>query len=165
MNSNDKIILEQIIGQEHSTRAGTLTKSEFFELFVAEQVLKDYDLGYNEIESGLIGGANDGGIDSIYVLVNGELAQEDFDFSTLKKGVVIETIVIQAKLTDGFGETAVDKFDLPPASRTKVKFVKSVTMENDGHEEEQIYRRTNHWVLAASRSRHADQGVVPQRRF
>ncbi len=55
--------------------------------------------------------------------------------------------------------------DLPPASRTNIKFVKSVTMENDGHEKEQIYRRTNHWVLAASRSRHADQGVVPQRRF
>ena len=55
--------------------------------------------------------------------------------------------------------------DLPPASRTNVKFVKSVTMENDGHEKEQIYRRTDHWVLAASRSRHADQGVVPQRRI
>ena len=55
--------------------------------------------------------------------------------------------------------------DLPPASRTNVVFVKSVTMENDGHEEEQIYRRTDHWVLAASRSRHADQGVVTQRRF
>jgi hypothetical protein len=109
MNPNDKIILEQIIDQEHSSRAGTSTKSEFFELFVAEQVLKDYDLGYNEIESGIIGGSNDGGIDSIYVLVNGELAQEDFDFSTLKKGVVIETVVIQAKLTDGFGETAIEK--------------------------------------------------------
>jgi hypothetical protein len=55
--------------------------------------------------------------------------------------------------------------DLPPSNRTNVKFVKSVTMENDGHEKEQIYRRTDHWVLAASRSRHADQGVVPQRRF
>ena len=28
--------------------------------------------------------------------------------------------------------------DLPPASRTNIMFVKSVTMENDGHEEEQI---------------------------
>ena len=109
MNSNDKIILEQIIDQEHTVRAAASPKSEFFEIFVAEQVLKDYDLGYNEIESGVIGGGNDGGIDSIYVLVNGELAQEDFDFSTLKKGVVIETVVIQAKLTDGFGETAIEK--------------------------------------------------------
>jgi len=109
MNSNDKIILEQIIDQEHTVRAATSPKSEFFEIFVAEQVLKDYDLGYNEIESGIISGGNDGGIDSIYVLVNGELAQEDFDFSALKKGVVIETVVIQAKLTDGFGETAIEK--------------------------------------------------------
>jgi len=109
MNSNDKIILEQIIDQEHTVRAATSPKSEFFEIFVAEQVLKDYDLGYNEIESGIIGGGNDGGIDSFYVLVNGELAQEDFDFSALKKGVVIETVVIQAKLTDGFGETAIEK--------------------------------------------------------
>ena len=55
--------------------------------------------------------------------------------------------------------------DLPPNSRTNVKFVKSVTMENDGHEEEQIYRRTDHWFLEAGRSGHANQGVVPQRRL
>jgi len=40
--------------------------------------------------------------------------------------------------------------DLLPASRTRIKFVRPVTMENDGHEEEQIYRRKDHWVLAAS---------------
>ena len=109
MNANDKIILEQIIDQEHQERAASSPKSEFFEIFVAEQVLKDYDLGYDEIESGIIGGGNDGGIDSIYVLVNGELAQEDFDISALKKGVLIETVLIQAKLTDGFGETVIEK--------------------------------------------------------
>ena len=31
--------------------------------------------------------------------------------------------------------TIVIHYDLPPASRTNVMFVKSVTMENDGHEE------------------------------
>ncbi|MCS6503986.1 AIPR family protein [Burkholderia thailandensis] len=45
----------------------------------------------------------------MYVIVNGELAQEDFDVSPLKKGVVIETVLIQAKLSDGFGESAVEK--------------------------------------------------------
>lgn len=109
MNANDRIILEQIIDQQHQERASTSPKQEFFEIFVAEQALKDHDLGYDEIESGIVGGGNDGGIDSIYVLVNGELAQEDFDVSTLKKGVVIETVLIQAKLTDGFGESAVEK--------------------------------------------------------
>jgi len=51
--------------------------------------------------------------------------------------------------------------DLPPNSRTNVKFVKSVTMENDGHEEEQIYRRADHWFLEAGRSGHANQSAVP----
>ena len=31
-------------------------------------------------------------------------------------------------------------FDLPPTNRTKLKLVKSVHMEADGHEEQQIYR-------------------------
>ncbi|WP_324657262.1 AIPR family protein [Burkholderia thailandensis] len=109
MNANDKIILEQIIDQQHKERAPATPKQEFFEIFVAEQVLKDFDLGYDEIESGIVGGSHDGGIDSMYVIVNGELAQEDFDVSPVKKGVVIETVLIQAKLSDGFGESAVEK--------------------------------------------------------
>lgn len=35
MNANDKIILEQIIDQEHQERAASSPKSEFFEIFVA----------------------------------------------------------------------------------------------------------------------------------
>ena len=33
--------------------------------------------------------------------------------------------------------------DLPPPSRVNLKLVKSVNLENDGHEEQQIYRRTD----------------------
>lgn len=110
MNANDKIILEQILEQQQQERAPMSSKSEFFEIFVAEQVLKEHDLGYDELESGLIGGGQDGGIDAMYVLVNGELAQDDFDLSPLKKNVLVETVLVQAKLADGFGETAIDKF-------------------------------------------------------
>jgi len=39
--------------------------------------------------------------------------------------------------------------DLPPTSRTKLRLVKSVKLEQDGHEEEQIYRRTDHWLSQA----------------
>jgi hypothetical protein len=109
MNANDKIILEQIIEQQHADRAPTSSKADFFEMFVAEQSLKDHDLGYDELEYGLVGGGNDGGIDAMYILVNGELAQDDFDVSPLKKNVLIEAVLIQAKLSDGYGETAIDK--------------------------------------------------------
>jgi SAM-dependent methyltransferase len=58
------------------------------------------------------------------------------------------------------------KIDLPPTSRTSLKLVKSVNHpENDGHEEEQIHRRTDHRVPAPGRGRPTDQGTVPQWRL
>ncbi|MBP8276931.1 MAG: hypothetical protein KAX55_08585, partial [Propionivibrio sp.] len=42
--------------------------------------------------------------------------------------------------------------DLPPTSRTRLKLVKSVNhQENDGHEEEQIHRGTDHRLPQAGR--------------
>lgn len=109
MSANDKIILEKILDEQRFERAPTATKNKFFEIFVAEQTLKDHDLGYDELMAGIVDGSHDGGIDAFYVLVNGEMVQEDFDFSSLKKNVLIETVLIQAKLSDGFGESAINK--------------------------------------------------------
>jgi hypothetical protein len=108
--SNDRIILDQVLAQQHQARAPTLSASKYFELFVTEQVLKDYDLSADEIESGLIGDSGDGGIDSIYLLVNGELVREDFDPSQVKKDPAVELVLIQAKSSAGFAETPVERF-------------------------------------------------------
>ena len=83
MASNDKIILDQILQQKHKDIAQSISASDYFEIFTAEQVLKDYDLSYDDIQSGIVGGGGDGGIDSIFLFVNEDLAREDTDFSTL----------------------------------------------------------------------------------
>ena len=70
MNENDKIILEQILDAQRLEHAPSASKSEFFQMFVAEQTLKDHDLGYDELEAGIVDGGNDGGIDAMYVLVS-----------------------------------------------------------------------------------------------
>ena len=56
MSSNDQIILDQILEQQRAERAPHLTANKYFELFVAEQLLKHYDLSYDEIESGMVDG-------------------------------------------------------------------------------------------------------------
>ena len=53
--------------------------------------------------------------------------------------------------------------DLPPPSRTSGIEVRSVNLENDGHEKESIHRAANHWVLEAGRVRRASQGCLPPR--
>ncbi len=89
--------------------APKLTANEYFEIFTAEQVLKDFDLSYDELEAGVVGDGGDGGIDGIYVFTNGELVQEDSDLSNLKKDVTVELVIIQAKTSPGFGEAAIEK--------------------------------------------------------
>jgi hypothetical protein len=108
MSNNDQIILDKTLEQQRTERAPHLTPDKYFELFVAEQLLKHFDLSYDEIEPGLVDGGGDGGIDGFFVFVNGELVREDTDLSGLKKDVVIETIIFQAKTGASFGEKALD---------------------------------------------------------
>lgn len=109
MANNDQIILDQAVEQQRAQRASTISKSDFFEMYVAEQVLKDMDLSDDEIESGLVGNGGDGGIDGIYIFANGELVREDFDTANLKKNIALEVVVIQSKQGATFNEDALNR--------------------------------------------------------
>jgi hypothetical protein len=109
MATNDVIILDKILEQRHADIGPELNPPTFFELFVAEQVLKDYDLSYDELKAGRVGGGGDGGIDALYLFANGELVQEDTDLSALKRQVAIDLIITQAKGQTSFSEGTLDK--------------------------------------------------------
>lgn len=109
MTNNDQIILDQIIEDQRKSRFSSMAKSEFFEIYVAEQALKDFDLSDEEIEFGLVGGGGDGGIDGIYTFTNGDLVHEDFDYESLKKNLLLEVVIIQAKTLPTFDEDSMNK--------------------------------------------------------
>ncbi len=109
MGTNDQIILRQIVQQKIDEMENKPTEGEFFERFVSEQMLKNYDLSIDEIETGVVDGGDDGGIDAIYVLINGELINIDSDISEFKRNIRIDLYIIQAKASGGFSEIAVDK--------------------------------------------------------
>jgi hypothetical protein len=109
MSNNDQIILDQIVEEQRKARIPTASKQEFFEMYVAEQVLKNFDLSDEEIELGLVGAGGDGGIDGIYTFANGDLVQEDFDYDSLKKSVLIEVVIVQSKTSATFDEESINK--------------------------------------------------------
>ncbi|HEV7449188.1 MAG TPA: AIPR family protein [Candidatus Paceibacterota bacterium] len=109
MAKNDKIVLDKLLEERRAAVGNTLSGDDFFEIYTAEQLLKDYGLSYEEIEAGIVDGGDDGGIDSIYLFVNGDLIQEETDFSSLQKGVTIDLVILQSKTSEGFSETAMDK--------------------------------------------------------
>lgn len=109
MADNSKQILDDVLAQQRQELAPLVSDQDFFEVFCADQILKDFDLSYEEVQSGIVDGEHDGGVDSVYAFVNGELVHEDFDVSPFKKEVRIELHIIQSKTSGGFSEAPIDK--------------------------------------------------------
>ena len=110
MSNNDRVLLDQILVARKSSASQDISDAAFFELFTAEQILKDFDPSDDDIESGIVGGSGDGGIDSLYLFLNGTLVREDTDSSFFKKDLVIDLVFIQSKTSPSFSEDTINKF-------------------------------------------------------
>lgn len=111
MPTNDQIILKQLLEDRKTNLAANVAEAFYFDIFSAEQVLKDYEPSYDDLEEGIIDGGGDGGIDSIYIVINGELIHPDTDLVKFQGDVAVDLIIIQSKKTDGFSEDAIHRFD------------------------------------------------------
>lgn len=109
MSTNQQIILNTVLEQQKTTLDSTLKEDDYFHLFVTEQVLKNFELSYDELEEGIVDNGGDGGIDSIYTFVNTELIQRDSDLLDGKRNSIIDVFIIQSKNSNGFGETPIEK--------------------------------------------------------
>ena len=108
MSSNDQEILKAVLSQRRAQVAPDSTSHDYFELFCAEQILKNFDLTYDELKTGVVDGEHDGGVDSVYGFVNGELVHEDVDCAPFKKDVQLELHIIQSKTSEGFRESSIN---------------------------------------------------------
>lgn len=106
---NSQQLLSDVLGQRRLELAPSLSEPEYFEVFCAEQVLKEYDLSYEEVEAGIVDGEHDGGVDSAYAFVNGEAVREDFDVKPFRRDVRIDLHLIQSKTSGGFSEGPINK--------------------------------------------------------
>ncbi|MCB2213834.1 AIPR family protein [bacterium] len=106
----DQVVLKSIINQKKGELTEEISLSDFFELFSAEQVLKDDELTWEELESGIVGKGGDGGIDSIYCLINNELIREDTYLDGFNGEIKIDLHIIQSKYENGFKEDTILKF-------------------------------------------------------
>ncbi|HYX31240.1 MAG TPA: AIPR family protein [Pyrinomonadaceae bacterium] len=87
-------------------RVPHLPNDKAFERYCAEHLLKNNDLSDEEIESGLLGGSDDGGIDAVYFFINRTLITDETEVPD--PAISASLILIQAKYQGGFGENAVE---------------------------------------------------------
>ncbi len=115
MAKNDVVLIDGIIDQQLPHLGAVLGRPEAFEIFAFEQILKNYDLSRDEIESGWTDGRNDGGIDGFYVCINGHLLCDRDEFVWPKSNASIEVWLITCKHHDTFVQATLDSM-LPTLS-------------------------------------------------
>ena len=102
MAKNDIILIDSIIDQRIKDRMPSENNGEVFEFMAYEQILKEYDLNKDEIIQGSVDGKDDGGIDAIYIFVNGNLLSDVDEVIWPKRSCEISVYIITCKHHDTF---------------------------------------------------------------
>jgi len=115
MPNNELALLDQVLAQQQAERDVPLPDDEAFEVFVCEQVLRVFDFSGDETVAGIVGGGNDGGIDGMFVVLgdtpldeDSEVFDDDFQPTRVPVGTTLLLLLVQAKRTPSFAETALD---------------------------------------------------------
>ena len=104
-----KELIEAVFNERRAAYAPKLKADDAFELFCADVILTTHDPSIEDISDRIVDGSQDGGIDSVFIYVNGVLVAEDTDLGNFKFPVEVELVVIQSKNEGNFKEGPVDK--------------------------------------------------------
>lgn len=135
LTTNNQKLIDECIRLDLSENDNFTQVNDYFEFFAASMILKDYDLSDDDILNGITGQGNDGGIDSFYLFVNGELITEDLvEDINIPRACPIDLIIIQAKYVSSFGEDAILKWktsssnllEMKPLSQYKKRYTEKV---------------------------------------
>lgn len=127
MGKNEEVALEANFTGWREKRFPTPPKDiNVFEYYCIEQFLRSYDLSDSQHKTGLIGGSKDGGVDALYMLVNGELVDAESELDP-KTSNTVKLLIMQMKEGEGFSPVAVDKLyffadDLLDLTRKKAEY-------------------------------------------
>ena len=105
MAKNDVVLIDGILDDYRMGK----DIGEKFEYFSIEQILKDYDLSEEELETGIVDEGNDGGIDGIYYFLNDRLIYEDNANDSISRFCRDFTIyIITCKHDDSFKQVPIN---------------------------------------------------------
>ena len=111
MSGNDAIILDSTVRQKKEEMGNELEEGSFFEIFTFEQILKDYEVSYEDIDYGKVGDGDDGGIDGFFFFINKELIKETIDPNDFKQRPKLDLFIIQSKRSPTFSESIFQKIN------------------------------------------------------
>jgi len=116
--TNARTLLLRIFDAWRADSLAGYSESDAFEIFASELVLRPYDLVLDDIKAGIVGGGQDGAIDSVYVFFDDNLIDEDSEVvdpsskaTDFSQDRLLELWIIQAKKSPAFEEDTLDKIE------------------------------------------------------
>ncbi len=107
MATNDALLIDGVI-DDLLEASGSRDRGKTFEFFSLSQVLKEWDLDVDELDSGWTDGRQDGGIDGFYVLINGHCIRDIEGFLWPKGSAEIVVHIVTCKHADKFLQAPLD---------------------------------------------------------
>jgi hypothetical protein len=98
--------LNELVEKERIKVMPNSSKSDFFNYFCSELILKNFGLGIDQILAGITDGRADGQIDSLYVLINDRPVFDAEDLPNIASGIKIRLIALQSKSNGSFKSNA-----------------------------------------------------------
>src|SRR6266545_1349978 len=113
---NAQTLLTRIFEAWHRDNLPDADGGGAFEVFASELALRSYGLNLDEVTAGVVGGGQDGAVDSVYVFFDDALVDEDSEVvlpdsrpGAFGRERSLELWVVQAKRTASFSVGAVAK--------------------------------------------------------
>ncbi|MGH3195171.1 MAG: AIPR family protein [Streptosporangiaceae bacterium] len=116
--SNARTLLLRIFEAWRADCLASYSEGAAFEIFASELILRPYSVVLEDVKTGIVGGGQDGAIDSVYVFFDDNLIDEDSEVvdpsskpSDFSQDRLLELWIIQTKTTPAFAETTLDQLE------------------------------------------------------
>lgn len=90
-------ILDDIIDREGKSKTDNKLRGSVFERFAISELLKTYDLTTDQIENGMMDGGDDGGLDGLFIFVNGNYLSDTSNYQLPRENGKLEIYIITCK--------------------------------------------------------------------
>ena len=101
MALNDFVLIDGIIDDridvEGKNKSDPRLRGEIFERLAISELLKPYDLTSEQLDNGLVDGGDDGGIDGLFVFVNGNYISDKAEYQLPRENGKLEIYIITCK--------------------------------------------------------------------
>lgn len=90
-------IIDDILDKEGKSKTDPKVRGAAFEQLAISELLKTYDLTVDQIENGIVDGGDDGGIDGLFIFVNGNYLSDKADYQLPRENGKLEIYIITCK--------------------------------------------------------------------